>query len=124
MGKIRVAVVGYGNIGRYTLQALQVAPDMEIAGVVRRNGAENKPAELADYPVVKDIKYLENQHGKTRLRHLLPLWTLFLRQNRRQLRLQNQTLHRVLIFVKLNQPVHRILQYFLAFNVVIRKTFH
>ncbi|MBO4642422.1 MAG: diaminopimelate dehydrogenase [Bacteroidaceae bacterium] len=58
MGKIRVAVVGYGNIGRYTLQALQVAPDMEIAGVVRRNGAENKPAELADYAVVKDIKEL------------------------------------------------------------------
>ena len=58
MGKIRVAVVGYGNIGRYALQALQVASDMEIAGVVRRNGDENKPAELADYAVVKDIKEL------------------------------------------------------------------
>ncbi|MCQ2227243.1 MAG: diaminopimelate dehydrogenase [Bacteroidales bacterium] len=55
---IKVAIVGYGNIGRYTLQALQAAPDMEIAGVVRRNGAENKPAELADYKVVKDIKEL------------------------------------------------------------------
>ena len=58
MGKIRVAVVGYGNIGRYALQALQVASDTEIAGVVRRNGDENKPAELADYAVVKDIKEL------------------------------------------------------------------
>ena len=58
MGKIRVALVGYGNIGRYALQALQVASDMEIAGVVRRNGDENKPAELADYAVVKDIKEL------------------------------------------------------------------
>ena len=58
MGKIGVAVVGYGNIGRYALQALQVASDMEIAGVVRRNGDENKPAELADYAVVKDIKEL------------------------------------------------------------------
>ena len=58
MGKIRVAVVGYGNIGRYALQALQVASDMEIAGVVRRNGDENKPEELADYAVVKDIKEL------------------------------------------------------------------
>ena len=58
MGKIRVAVVVYGNIGRYALQALQVASDMEIAGVVRRNGDENKPAELADYAVVKDIKEL------------------------------------------------------------------
>ncbi len=60
MKKIRAAIVGYGNIGHYTLEALQVAPDFEIAGVVRRNGAENKPAELMDYPVVKNIKELEN----------------------------------------------------------------
>ena len=58
MGKIRVAIIGYGNIGKYALQALQVAPDMEIAGVVRRNGAADKPAELAAYAVVKDIKEL------------------------------------------------------------------
>ena len=58
MEKIRVAIVGYGNIGQYTLQALQAAPDMEIAGVVRRNGDANKPAELVDYAVVKDIKEL------------------------------------------------------------------
>lgn len=58
MSKIRVAIVGYGNIGKYTLQALQAAPDMEIAGVVRRNGAENRPAELADYAVVKNIDEL------------------------------------------------------------------
>lgn len=55
---IRVAIIGYGNIGKYALQALQVAPDMEIAGVVRRNGAADKPAELASYAVVKDIKEL------------------------------------------------------------------
>ena len=59
MNKIRVAIVGYGNIGRYTLQALQSAPDMEVAGVVRRNGAENCPAELSGYAVVKDIRELE-----------------------------------------------------------------
>lgn len=58
MEKIRVAIIGYGNIGKYALQALQVAPDMEIAGVVRRNGAADKPAELASYAVVKDIKEL------------------------------------------------------------------
>lgn len=59
MKKIRAAIVGYGNIGHYTLEALQVAPDFEIAGVVRRSGAENKPAELNVYPVVKSIKELE-----------------------------------------------------------------
>ena len=35
--KIKVAIVGYGNIGRYALEALEVAPDMECAGIVRRN---------------------------------------------------------------------------------------
>ncbi len=60
MKKIRAAVVGYGNIGRYTIEALQAAEDFEIAGIVRRKGAENKPAELADYEVVKDIKELKD----------------------------------------------------------------
>ncbi len=59
MKKIRAAVVGYGNIGRYALQALEAAPDFEIAGIVRRQGAENRPAELAPYKVVKDIRELE-----------------------------------------------------------------
>ncbi len=60
MKKIRAAVVGYGNIGKYVVEALEAAPDFEIAGVVRRHGAENKPVELADYPVVKDIKELKD----------------------------------------------------------------
>ena len=55
--KIRAAVVGYGNIGRFTIQALEAAPDMEIAGVVRRNVSE-KPLELTPYPVVTDIREL------------------------------------------------------------------
>ena len=59
MKKIRAAVVGYGNIGRYTVQALEASPDFEIAGIVRRQGAAERPAELADYTVVKDIKELE-----------------------------------------------------------------
>ncbi len=59
MEKIKVAIVGYGNIGQYALQAVEAAPDMECLGIVRRSGAENKPAELAQYPVVKNIKELE-----------------------------------------------------------------
>ena len=58
MRKIRAAIVGYGNIGKYTLQALVAAPDFEVAGVVRRSGAENCPAELAGYNVVTDIREL------------------------------------------------------------------
>ena len=60
MKKIRAAVVGKGNIGHYALQALEAAPDFEVAGIVRRNGAENKPAELAPYNVVKDIRELQD----------------------------------------------------------------
>lgn len=59
MKKVRAAIVGYGNIGHYVLDALQAAPDFEIAGIVRRAGAENRPEELANYAVVKDMKELE-----------------------------------------------------------------
>lgn len=56
--KIRAAIVGYGNIGRYALQALRAANDFEIAGIVRRNGAANRPEELNGYAVVSDIREL------------------------------------------------------------------
>lgn len=60
MKKVRAAIVGYGNIGRYVLEALEAAPDFEVAGIVRRNGSDNKPVELAPFPVVKDIKELSD----------------------------------------------------------------
>ena len=60
MKKLRAAIVGYGNIGQYVLEALQAAPDFEVAGVVRRAGAENKPTELAEYDVVKSITELKD----------------------------------------------------------------
>lgn len=59
MKKIRAAVVGYGNIGRYTIEALEAAPDFEIAGVVRRQGDKDKPLELTPYEVVDDIQKLK-----------------------------------------------------------------
>ena len=59
MKKIRAAVVGYGNIGRYALEALQASEDFEIAGVVRRN-ATDVPAALAGIPVVASLKELKD----------------------------------------------------------------
>jgi len=59
MKKIRAAVVGYGNIGKYVIEALESAPDFEIAGVVRRSGNQNLPEELARYNVVKDISEIQ-----------------------------------------------------------------
>ena len=60
MKKIRAAVVGYGNIGHYTIEALEASRDFEIAGVVRRQGDKDKPAELAAYAVVDDIEKLKD----------------------------------------------------------------
>lgn len=59
MKKIRAAVVGYGNIGHYTVESLEAAPDFEIAGVVRRQGDKDKPLELTPYEVVDDITKLK-----------------------------------------------------------------
>lgn len=61
MKKIRAAIVGYGNIGKAVLEALQSAPDFEVAGVVRRAGSiGNNPLELTGIPVVDDIKKLND----------------------------------------------------------------
>ena len=52
--KIKAAVVGYGNIGRYAVEALEAAADFELVGVVRRD-ATQVPPELRPYPVVSSI---------------------------------------------------------------------
>ena len=59
MNKIKVAVVGYGNIGRYSVEAISEAPDMELVGVVRRaSSVNNIPDELAGVKIVSDIDQL------------------------------------------------------------------
>lgn len=57
MKKNKAAIVGYGNIGRYVLDAIQASPDFEVAGIVRRDPS-NVPEELKQFPVVKSIKEL------------------------------------------------------------------
>lgn len=52
--------MGYGNIGRYSVEALAAAPDFEIAGIVRRSGNVNLPAGLAGYEVVDDLAKLHD----------------------------------------------------------------
>lgn len=58
MNKKRVAIVGYGNIGKFVLEALTSSPDFEIAGIVRRD-INNIPDELKAYKLVNDIKDLQ-----------------------------------------------------------------
>ena len=55
MGKLKVAIVGYGNIGRYAMEAVNGAPDMELVGIVRRQ-ADVPQGVLV--PVVDDIAKL------------------------------------------------------------------
>lgn len=50
---IKVALVGFGNIGKAALDAIEAAPDMECVGLVRRT-----PAPVKDYKVVTDIREL------------------------------------------------------------------
>ena len=58
MDKLRIAIVGYGNIGKAALEAVEAAPDMECAGIVRRNPSREGFPELAGLPVVSDIREL------------------------------------------------------------------
>ena len=55
---IKAAVVGYGNIGRYVLEALKESADFEIAGVVRRD-SNNIPEELTPYRVTSNLSDLD-----------------------------------------------------------------
>ena len=59
MKKIRAAIVGYGNIGRYVLEALEAAPDFEVSGVIRRN-PNDVPAELKPFTVTDSITKLQD----------------------------------------------------------------
>lgn len=51
---IRAAVVGFGNVGRYAVDALQAAEDFELVGIVRRN--PERPGGIgSDVRIVRDI---------------------------------------------------------------------
>ncbi|NLM26533.1 MAG: diaminopimelate dehydrogenase [Firmicutes bacterium] len=54
---IKIAVLGYGNIGKAAIEAINAAPDFELAGVVSQsleNGA------LGEIPVVRNIDDLRD----------------------------------------------------------------
>ena len=59
MKKLRAAIVGYGNIGQYVLDAILTSPDFEVAGIVRRD-PNNVPEEIKKYQVVKSVKELKD----------------------------------------------------------------
>jgi len=50
---LKIAIVGYGNIGKAVVEAIEVAKDMQLCGVVMRAQSLNKPQ--VSVPVVDDI---------------------------------------------------------------------
>lgn len=56
--KIRIAVVGFGNIGRYAIEAIEASQDCELVGILRRSITE-LPAPYQKYKQVSDISELE-----------------------------------------------------------------
>jgi diaminopimelate dehydrogenase len=58
MARIKVAVVGYGNVGQGAIDAILAAPDMELTGLVRRSVKGALPPALRDIKVVEDISQL------------------------------------------------------------------
>ena len=55
---IKAAIVGYGNIGRYVLEAIEASGDMECVGIVRRNPNGEQPRELSGYEVKASLAEL------------------------------------------------------------------
>lgn len=56
---IKAAIIGYGNIGKFAVEAVQASSDMELVGVVRRSeSVANVPLELTNIKVVDNISKL------------------------------------------------------------------
>jgi diaminopimelate dehydrogenase len=64
MQKIRTAIVGYGNIGKYVLEALEAASDFEIAGIVEiaaiMRSIQTSQPELQKYSLAGSLAKLNN----------------------------------------------------------------
>ena len=59
MNPIKTAIVGYGNIGKACLEAIEAAPDMTLTGAVLRDAATAKAKGVPGHvTVAQDIKAL------------------------------------------------------------------
>ncbi|NLW17151.1 MAG: diaminopimelate dehydrogenase [Firmicutes bacterium] len=59
MEKIRVAIVGMGNVGKGALDAIETAGDMQLAGVVVRDHALTRTRDLLP-PAVPVVSHIDN----------------------------------------------------------------
>ena len=61
MKMLKAAIVGYGNIGRYVLEAIEACGDIECVGIVRRNAGGEQPAELSGYEITDHVTKLSQK---------------------------------------------------------------
>lgn len=62
--KKRIALVGFGNVGREVLEALESAPDLEPAGVILRNPQKAEALrKQVSVPVVSHVEELSSVDG-------------------------------------------------------------
>ena len=59
MKKIRVAIIGFGNVGKHVLEVIEVSSDFEVAGIVETN-PEVIPAKIANVEFVDSIHKLKD----------------------------------------------------------------
>ena len=55
---IKVGIMGYGNIGKFAVEAVQAAPDMELVGVIRRKESISQNQQPTDFRVVASVEEL------------------------------------------------------------------
>ena len=62
MEKIRIAVVGFGNVGKLAIQAVEDDPEMELAGIVEidNNYYHTAQKTYPDYSVVTNLNQIEH----------------------------------------------------------------
>ncbi len=58
---IKACIVGYGNIGKSVLEALNASKDIELVGIVRRAVSGECPNELIGIEIVDDVKKLSQK---------------------------------------------------------------
>ena len=59
MKKIRAAIIGYGNIGKYAFEAIEASPDFEVAGIVETNPMVI-PSKITNVEFVDSINKLKD----------------------------------------------------------------
>ncbi len=63
MRRVRVAVVGYGRLGRACVEAVRASQDVELAGIVARNAEAVTTRLTHGHEAVEHVRMLENVHG-------------------------------------------------------------